>query len=314
MLTIDHCPCCDSRSTESWPGLVAPFIADFVLRMPVTTCTLHECKVCGFRFFAERFITAEAERLYAGYRGVAYFNSRNRYEPWYTARFNEDASAQSDTIAERRQRMSDFLTDFVAQSQVRTVLDYGGDSGQAIPEGWGSDRVVYDLSGSMPVPSVRKISDPTKLPRNAFDLILLLHVLEHVSDPVAVLRRVKPHLRDRGIVLVEVPYERYSLRALGRGAMAERYARWLANSPRALLAVDFLSTALRVKFGIVPPFAIVKLHEHINFFHERSLEALASRAGFEVVGLERQVFATGSRALVLVAVLRAKSDTRPSFS
>ncbi len=304
MLRIDHCPCCDSGSTESWPAVVAPFIAEFVLRKQVKTCKLLECKDCGFRFFDERFTDTEAERLYSRYRGPEYFEVRHRHEPWYTARFNENASAQSDTIVKRRQRMATFLENYVDPSKVHAVLDYGGDSGQAIPEEWGRERVVYDLSDAPPVPSVSKYSDEAMLPRQGFDLILLLHILEHVSDPAAVLCRVKPLLREQGFLFVEVPYERYSLRALGRGAMAGRYARWLARHPYALVAVDFVSTAARVKLGLVPPFAMAKLHEHINFFDERSLAAVAKRAGLEIVGMERQRFAAASDPFVLVALLR----------
>lgn len=311
MLKVSQCPCCDGGSTRSWPAVVAPFIAEFVLREPASHCKLLECDNCGFRFFDERFTGAEIERLYSRYRGPEYFEVRHRHEPWYTAGFNKNASAQIETLIERKRRMATLLGAHLDRSQVGAVLDYGGDSGQAIPDGWGSDRVVYDLSDSPAAPAVRKVSDEAKLSRHAFELIFLLHVLEHVPDPTAMLCRIRLLLRDGGFLFVEVPCERYSLRALGRGAIAESYARWLATHPYALLAVDFYTTAARVKCGFVPPLGMLKLHEHINFFDERSLSALARRTGFEIVAMERQRFAKRSDPLVLVGLLRASGLAKP---
>ncbi len=291
----------------SWPAVVAPFIAEFVLRQPVSTCQLLECRSCGFRFFDQRFTDAEAERLYARYRGPEYFEARHRHEPWYTARFNENLSDQSEVLVKRRQRTASFLARFLDRAQVDALLDYGGDSGQAIPDGWGRDRVVFDLSDAPPVATVRKVTDEAELPQHAFDLAMLLHVLEHAADPAAMLARVRPLLRERASIFVEVPYERMSLRALGRGVVSERYMTWLAAHPLPLRALDFYSTAARVKLGLAPPFAVPKLHEHINFFHEASLTALARRCGFDVLGMEQQRFASPSDPVVLVALLRARA-------
>jgi hypothetical protein len=303
MNQISRCPCCQSGSTAAWPALVAPFIAEFVLRAPVSTCQLLECRSCGFRFFDRRFTDAEAERLYGHYRGPEYFEVRHRHEPWYTARFNEDLSDQSQVLVKRRQRTSDFLERYLDRSAIETVLDYGGESGQAIPDGWGRDRVVYDLSDAAPVATVRKVSMAAELPQRGFDLAMVLHVLEHAAEPATMLGCVRPLLRERGALLVEVPYERFSLRALGRGPASQRYVNWLAAHPLALRVADFYSTAARVKLGLVPPLAVPKLHEHINFFDEGSLAALARASGFEMLGMERP----RSDPQVLVAMLRARS-------
>lgn len=43
------------------------------------------------------------------------------------------------------------------------------------------------------------------LPRGYFDLIVMMHVLEHVEDPVVVLGHIRPLLAPGGQVLIEVP-------------------------------------------------------------------------------------------------------------
>jgi 2-polyprenyl-3-methyl-5-hydroxy-6-metoxy-1,4-benzoquinol methylase len=45
-------------------------------------------------------------------------------------------------------------------------------------------------------------------PAGKYDNILLGHVLEHVEDPVAILKRVKSWLKDDGVILAAVPNSR----------------------------------------------------------------------------------------------------------
>jgi SAM-dependent methyltransferase len=42
-------------------------------------------------------------------------------------------------------------------------------------------------------------------PERRFDLVLLVHVLEHVNDPVSLLRQAGERLRNGGILYVDVP-------------------------------------------------------------------------------------------------------------
>ena len=56
-------------------------------------------------------------------------------------------------------------------------------------------------------------------------------------------------------------------------------------SPPLLLALDVYSTAFRVKLGVLPPFGFVPMREHVSFFTEASLGALARRVGLTVLAL-----------------------------
>jgi hypothetical protein len=53
--------------------------------------------------------------------------------------------------------------------------------------------------------------------------------------------------------------------------------------PPALVAVDFYCVAARIRLNHIPPFGLVKRHEHLNFFNNKSMTALLERIGFEVV-------------------------------
>jgi SAM-dependent methyltransferase len=48
-------------------------------------------------------------------------------------------------------------------------------------------------------------AETAELPAAAYDAITLWHTLEHLSEPLAVLRRLRPALRPSGRLLVEVP-------------------------------------------------------------------------------------------------------------
>jgi SAM-dependent methyltransferase len=48
---------------------------------------------------------------------------------------------------------------------------------------------------------------PAELPSGAFDTLLVSHVLEHVSDPVALIRDYLPRLKQGGRVIVMTPQE-----------------------------------------------------------------------------------------------------------
>ena len=290
MERIDTCPGCGGRPSAQWPALVAPFIAEYVLRSAPAPCSLLECEACGLRFFDARYEPEELGRLYAGYRGEAYFQARHRHEFWYLRRHNVGTGHDPRVLARRKTAVAAFLRDHVEVASIGRVLDYGGDSGQFIPDGVGSERHVFEVSEAFPVPGVKRIADERSLEQGSYDLILLNHVLEHLVDPVQLLRRVVALLKPgTGILHVEVPLERYDLRRVGRGPReADRLAR-LARRPGLLRWVDFYSTLSRVLLGTIPPLGILKAHEHLNLFHQPSVAAACRAAGVELVAMVEEV-------------------------
>lgn len=88
---------------------------------------------------------------------------------------------------------------------------------------------------------------PPDLPFGKCDVVVLSHVLEHCQDPLGALRAVKALLNPEGVLLCEVP---------------NNAARGLQHMGAAWYWLD------------VP--------RHLNFFTEKSLEALCVKAGFAV--------------------------------
>ncbi|HET6347018.1 MAG TPA: methyltransferase domain-containing protein, partial [Myxococcota bacterium] len=283
------CPSCEGEDLHAFPALLSPFIARYVMNCPPRPSWLMHCRSCGFRFFAERFTADEAARLYDGYRGPRYYHARRREEPWYTEALNAGFERDPAAIAARKAAVFSFLREAGA-GPVDRVLDYGGDRGQFIPEALGQQRFVYDISGVDTVDGVIGLRQPEALAPGFFDLVMLSHVLEHCSDLDGVLAQVRGMVRGAGHLFVEVPLERPNLRAIPTtGRLAAAYARYLGalcRAPLLLKAVDFYSSAARIKLNTVPPGGFIKLHEHINFFTVTSLTRILERAGCRVIRCE----------------------------
>jgi hypothetical protein len=85
------------------------------------------------------------------------------------------------------------------------------------------------------------------------------------------------------LLYIGVPYERYSVKWVGRGRLYGKYLDGLLKLPSMLTFADFYSTAVRVKLDTVPPLGLVKCHEHLNFFNDKSMRALMAKVGFDVI-------------------------------
>jgi SAM-dependent methyltransferase len=281
--TIEGCPCCQSKeSTARW-AVVAPFLAYYAVGRSPFLCRLMECSNCSFRFFDVRLTPEEVDKLYSGYRGERYFAERHRWEPWYSRKVNDGIGGDPEEVAERTRALEAFLLPHLDQSEIETVLDYGGDRGQFIPPSLGAKKFVFELSDAVPVAGVERINSEQQLRAMRFDLIMAFGVLEHCSDPAEVLEKLRSYLTPGSLLCVGVPYERYGLGFAGKGTLYRGYLNALLHFPTAVVAVDFYSTIARVRLGGIPPLGLIKCHEHLNFFDERSMKALLERMGFAII-------------------------------
>ena len=278
MYLIDTCPCCGVKDLRRWPAIVSPFISNYACGTRPADANLCECKGCSFRFFDTRLTDAEIQKLYAGYRGDSYFKVRHRYEPWYSREVNDGIGSDPVEIASRKEHLATLLASR-AQS-FTTVLDYGGDRGQFIPDRLGTERFVYEISDVKPIDGVTRLSS---VEGRQFDFVMLAHVLEHCSEPREVLRGLKSLGHGRTVFYFEVPYERPSLQSAGKGSSQRKYLHMLTRMGPVLQVVDLYSTVFRIKFDRIPPLGLQKCSEHLNFFNQPSLAALMKSEGFELL-------------------------------
>jgi SAM-dependent methyltransferase len=312
MMTRSACVICSGQSLDSWAAVLSPFVAARIGSPPVA-CRLLECRGCGHRFFDRAYDEPEAMRLYQGYRGPAYFAARHAWEPWYTARVNDAIGGDLREIARRREQLDGFLRGHLPATVLAgSVLDYGGDRGQFMPTGIGTARFLYDVSGLPPVEGVTALRSEPELGAHHFDLVLVCHVLEHLADPVALLRALRDRLGPRSAghwLYLEVPFERHRIlkRRLPAGTGLPAAVPLVARHRASFVVLDFVSTLARVKFGLVPPGGLIKLHEHVNYFGAESLRRLLETVGLEVAHLDTAEAApTAGIGRVLRAVARSR--------
>jgi SAM-dependent methyltransferase len=233
-------------------------------------------------FFETRYDGTEVSRLYDDYCGELYLKVRHRFEPWYTRQFNKRLSSVA-YMEPRRRVYRRILGAHADMSTIVSVLDYAGDRGQMMAGGPGRDHFVFDVSGVTPVQGVTNIADEGALAGRVFDLVRLCGVVEHFSEPLAQLKRVLEYVKPGGLLYVEVPDERFNYEGIPRGHWYRTYLEFLTGTRLLLLALDFWSTGMRIKFGLIPPLGFAKQHEHLNYFDRAALLRLVMRAGLTTV-------------------------------
>lgn len=305
MQKIDFCPCCDGTSFRRFPASIAPFIEAYALEGSAPQCELLECRTCTFRFFNQRFDASESKRLYSDYRSDAYFRARHQHEYWYTASVHNALSGDPAVILARRDYVASFLARHLSGVAIDSVLDYGGDRGQFIPDGIALRKFVYELSDAVPEHDVTRIAGGEVLQSAApFSLVMLCHVLEHIADPMAVIAEIRGLLEaGKSYLLIEVPYERHDL-SYSLPTATSKILPVVLRHKYLRLANDVYTLYFRHRWNLIPPLGISRLHEHINFFSEESLRHLLIRSGLTVLGhtlVEMPAGRLSGRSLLMLA-------------
>lgn len=63
----------------------------------------------------------------------------------------------------------------------------------------------YKSSVAKDIPTLNTTFEMSRLPESGFDLIVFNHVLEHMDDPISILKKAKKLLKKDGIIFIDVP-------------------------------------------------------------------------------------------------------------
>jgi SAM-dependent methyltransferase len=168
--------------------------------------TLVVCASCGTKQkIPDNAFKKEISKIYDGYE--IYHQSEGAEQPIF--------DLASGTAAPRSKKLMASLTEMLSLPQTGRILDFGCGTGVAL-RNFAKLRPEWELSGAelsaSSLPFLRQISgfktlytcEATEIPET-FDVITLIHSLEHVLEPVRTLSSLRDRLNPGGHLFVQVP-------------------------------------------------------------------------------------------------------------
>ncbi len=260
------CPICEGKNLQKKSAVLMPFIADRVFDWKpmeisdslgfktlnsgtsYSVCNSCFCENCSFLFSDIRFDEEEVINLYDEYRGKKYTKQRDKYEPGYEAH-NKYLSNEIHYMEEVERYILSHI------DLPERMLDWGGDEGVNTPFKEKETVIdIYDVSNKKVNGSSKRFNfvNSTHNLSGKYDLLVAMHVFEHLSYPIESLKDILNFLRPGGVIYIEVPLEKI---------------------------INFKDTKIDV---------LNKKrhwHEHINFYNYYSLEALAKQAKLKIIDI-----------------------------
>lgn len=207
-----------------------------------------QCQECNYIATVFRFNDEQMQRYYHEYMNEAsdrnrqtgdyiFHRCRNEGTGWYQLAL---AYQKPDYIQVRKQAVIRSIADYTDVFSITSVLDYGGDLGQYIPDEFETcRRHVVEIETRNLVNGVTGVQTPADC--DPVDLVMCCHTLEHVSYPNDLMLDMVQYLKPGGMLYLEVPNEM-------------SYVEESCNK----------QTPMRI-------------HEHINIFTPDSLRAILER-------------------------------------
>jgi len=216
---------------------------------PMAMVELQVCLTCAFVQIKHVIPEERINELYTDYRSESYNTERIRYERGYAEvakhiGLGSEAEVRVDELTRWLDGKMEVSGDF-------SMLDFGGADGRFLPALAGR-KFVYEISDYPAAPGITRIHDEADL--KLYDYVQVAHVLEHVMQPLELVKSVSRYVSPGGYLYVEVPQEISddALAALKQG-----------ESPSGLW-----------------------VHEHINQYSCSAVEHLLEAAGLEAVAIE----------------------------
>lgn len=219
MRVAEKCICCSSINLAKKIGYFEPFISHRIFNLeyqrhivkgvdigfPRAITNSIFCKDCEMIFSQIRFDKCELEKIYDTYRDENYNEVRIAYEPNYKNIAHLVGNSETERLS-RQEAMAQFFSNEIDFHEIRSILDYGGDSGQHIPVCFGNAiKFVYDISKKKAVDGVVNVSSLDHL--SVVDLVVNANVLEHMPYPSQFFDEVKHLCNNDTYIFIDVPFE-----------------------------------------------------------------------------------------------------------
>jgi predicted nucleic-acid-binding Zn-ribbon protein len=284
------CIICGSTDLIKKSAFFVPFLTKRMFNGKKKKNQLYTCKNCGFSYSSYRPTDEEMAQYYQNYRGTEYQRQREETEPSYTKEFNYMLGYNKVEEENRKKNLYNLLIKNMSNiSALKNILDYGGDEGQFIPDELSfAKRFVYEVSGVKPLEGIYNISEEDLYTQH-WDLIMCCHVLEHMPNPMDTINILKNLMHKNTYIYIELPYEDYFEEEKYKLTLAE-----IIKRPKSTLK----KLLKKEKFNYVP------IHEHINFFREKTLMNVFNDKQYQIldIGTKEISYAYGATKIIYCLV------------
>ncbi|MDR0734487.1 MAG: class I SAM-dependent methyltransferase [Elusimicrobiota bacterium] len=269
-----NCLICGGGDVKTIKTKVSGFLTERMFSGVEKKTDLIHCKTCGFAYYSLRPAAAELANFYKGYRDSFYQKQRQKHDIWYTAEMNAAIGKTPVEIQNRRVNLERIIKRHLRAREIKTVLDYGGDKGQHIPDIFAAaQKFVYDLSGVAPVKGVKSLS-AAELEHKKFDFVMCSHMLEHAPDPKREISSVIKHLAPDAALYVELPFDS----PFSPCRWTDRVRFVIKNPAQGLHFAWRRFLNIKKESGAFCP-----MHEHINYFTPASAAKLLQEQGLAII-------------------------------
>ena len=214
MITVDYCVCCNSKNIKLGPARLSHFVIDRMIGSEekkigqLLSCNYIKCLDCDFIFNSVRFNQDEEFQYYKNYMQDEYITHRCEYESPERAEFYKGFKTDEYKNSRKNNTYQHLLKALSVEEidTIKKVLDFGGDTGDLIPDDLGDvNKYVLDVEPRISASGVTFVSSPDECGK--VDLVISSHTFEHVSYPVDVIKELKKYLKPNGYFIIEVPKE-----------------------------------------------------------------------------------------------------------
>jgi SAM-dependent methyltransferase len=168
------------------------------------------CEACGLLFSNPPRTREELETYYSteGPWAASHEERTRKTAAEHRRRLTHDTPPQPTKRRGARETLLDALAQYVpvhAPPRGARVLDFGCGNGLFLDrlQDWGWETYGIEPSSSLSFLRHRRLEAPPQ--DGSFDFVLLHHVLEHVAEPLGLLRQLAGSLREGGVLFISVP-------------------------------------------------------------------------------------------------------------
>ncbi len=170
------------------------------LKSVTLSCVM--CGNCGFIIYTPR---PEPSDIDAKYRCLEQLNKEQT-----SLDYDSDSPLKKSRILNRSRSIFRYLDKSIDLAAVNRILDYGGGDGKLMRvfTDTGKQCCLVDYNKDC-IEGVTKLADTVDDLDQAekFDLVICCHVMEHVAQPLRVIKQLASHINEGGWMYVEVPLD-----------------------------------------------------------------------------------------------------------